>query len=108
MCTQPAEIVHLSLDLYVKPLELEFVFGFFRHKRISKAQGQVKRNRSELLFINRTKSVPGSLMVLVIADLIYYPFIYYPLKLVCKSCRFIRNWRNFYLISDFMYHLDSY
>ena len=25
--------------LYVKPLELEFVFGFIRHKRISKGTG---------------------------------------------------------------------
>ena len=46
------------------------------------------------LFINRTKSAPGSLLVLVISDLIYYPFMYYPLKFVCKSCRFVRDWRN--------------
>ena len=36
---EPAETAHFSLVLYVKPLELEFIFGFICHKRISKGSG---------------------------------------------------------------------
>ena len=39
MRAEPDEIAHVLLVLYVKPLELEFVFGFFRHKRMSKGSG---------------------------------------------------------------------
>ena len=36
---EPAETAHFLLALYVKLLELEFVFGFFRNKRISNDSG---------------------------------------------------------------------
>ena len=80
---EPAETAHFSLVLYVKPLELEFAFGFFRHKRISKEGLRARLRETEVsrLYINRTKSVPGSLLALVISDLIYYPFMYYPSKI---------------------------
>ena len=34
-------------------------------------------------------------MVLVIADLIYYPFIYYSPEFICKPCCFVSDRRNF-------------
>ena len=37
-------------------------------------------------------------MVLVIANLIYYSFMYYPSKFECKPCRFVRDWRNVSII----------
>ena len=91
---EPAETAHFLLVLYVKPLELEFDFGFFRHKRIKGLRARLRETEVSRLFINRTTSVPGSLLVLVLSDLIYYPLMNYPSKFVCKSCRFVRDWRN--------------
>ena len=92
---EPAETAHFSLVLYVKPLGLEFVFGFFRHKRISKGlRARLRETEVSRLFISRTISVPVSLLVLAISDLFHTPFMYYPSKFVCKSCRIVRDWRN--------------
>ena len=45
---EPGETAHFPLVLNVKPLELEFVFGFFfAIREYQRAQGQTKRNRSE-------------------------------------------------------------
>ena len=77
---------HFSHVLYVKLLELEFVFRFFRHKPESIEELRLRLRGAEVsrLFINRYNFVPGSLMALAIADLIYYPFTYYPSNFVCK------------------------
>ena len=50
-CTHACRVCRDSalFACFVCESELQFVFGFFRHKRISiqRAQGQTKRNRSE-------------------------------------------------------------
>ena len=74
---EPAETAHFSIVLCVKMLELEFVFGFFSpHENINGLRTRLRETEVSRLYINRTKSVPRSLMVLVIASLIYYPFMY--------------------------------
>ena len=71
-CVQSLQrTVHFSPVLYVKLLELEFVFGFFRHKRVSKGlRSQLRKAEVSQLFIDISCFVPGFLMVLVIAELI--------------------------------------
>ena len=85
------------LPLYYRGLTVNQVPYFVIHyisENIEGLRARLREIEVSRLFINRTKSVPGSLKVLVITDLIYYPFRYYPSKFVCKSCRFVRDGRN--------------
>ena len=61
-----------------------------RNKQMQDFSGMLQTEVNRLFI----KSVPGSLMVLVIADLVCYPFMYYPSKFVCKSGCFVRDRRN--------------
>ena len=91
--SEPAEdmlTAHFSPVLYVKLLELEFVFRFLPQESIEGLRAWPREAKVSWLFNNRSNFIPGTLMVLVIAD-----FLYYLSKFVFKPCRFVRDRRNF-------------
>ena len=75
-------------------LSLSSSSDFSPQENIKGLRARLRHTEVSRVFTNRTESVPGSLLVLVISGLIYCPFMYYPSKFVCKSCRFVRDWRN--------------